>query len=47
MVSEIVNEVWWHVVPRFLLEKLQNLLRFFVYILPFCIFNDKCVHTST
>ena len=28
MVSGNVNEVRWHVVPRFFLEKLHNLLRF-------------------
>ena len=31
MVSENVNEVRWHVVPRFVLEKLHNLLRFCVH----------------
>ena len=31
MVSEIVNQVRWHVVPGFLLEKLHILLRFCVH----------------
>ena len=31
MVSENINKVRWHVVMRFFLEKLQNLLRFCVH----------------
>ena len=31
IVSENVNEVRWHVVPRLFLEKLHNLLRFCVH----------------
>ena len=44
MVSENVNEVWWHVVLRFFLEKLRNLLRICNHIIPYGIFKDNCVH---
>ena len=44
MVSENVNEVRWHVVPRFFSEELHNLLR---YCVGLHLANNFANHTCT